>query len=37
MNQDQVEMLLAFLGVMLALASFYLAAKRTDWGGFGSS
>ncbi|MGN6664189.1 MAG: hypothetical protein ACTHK6_08315 [Solirubrobacterales bacterium] len=37
MNADEVEMLIAALGLMLALASFVLVARRTDWGGLGSA
>jgi hypothetical protein len=37
MSADQVEMLIAFLSLALALGSFYFVAKRTDWGGLSAS
>jgi len=37
MNADQVELLIAFLGLALATATFILVAKRTDWGGLSGS
>jgi len=37
MNADQVELLIAFLSLVLAVGSFYFAAKRTGWGNLGGA
>jgi hypothetical protein len=37
MSPEQVELLIAVLSLLLAGVSVYLAAKRIDWGVFGSA